>query len=59
MFWKKGQSKANVTTAAESGANAPVEVDAAAEEARLKKLVGTGGVVISREKQGGIKLPGL
>jgi hypothetical protein len=59
MFWKKGQKTANVATAAESGANAPVEVDAAAEEARLKKLVGTGGVVISREKKGGIKLPGL
>ena len=59
MFWKKGQAKTNVTTAAESGANAPLEVDAAAEEARLKKLVGTGGVVISREKRAGIKLPGL
>ncbi len=60
MFWKKGQPKAaNVATAAESGANAPVEVDAAAEEARLKKLVGAGGVVISREKKTGIKLPGL
>lgn len=59
MFWKKGQKTTNVTTAAEAGANAPLEVDAAAEEARLKKLVGTGGVVISREKKGGIKLPGL
>ena len=60
MFWKKGQAaKTDVATAAESGANAPVEVDAAAEEARLKKLVGSGGVVISREKKTGIKLPGL
>lgn len=59
MFWKKGQKTTNVTTAAEAGANAPMEVDAAAEEARLKKLVGAGGVVISREKKGGIKLPGL
>ena len=48
-----------MATAAESGANAPVEVDAAAEEARLKKLVGTGGVVISRDKKTAIKLPGL
>ncbi len=59
MFWRKGQSKTTVATAAASGANAPVEVDAAAEEARLKKLVGTGGVVITREKKTGIKLPGL
>lgn len=59
MFWKKGQAKTDVATAAQAGANAPLEVDAAAEEARLKKLVGTGGVVISREKKGGIKLPGL
>jgi hypothetical protein len=34
-------------------------VDAAAEEARLKALMGPGKVVISREKQGKIKLPGL
>ena len=59
MFWKKGQAKTNVAAAAEAGGNAPLEVDAAAEEARLKKLVGTGGVVISREKKTGIKLPGL
>ena len=59
MFWRKGQSKTTVATAAASGANAPVEVDAAAEEARLKKLVGTGDVVITREKKTGIKLPGL
>mgnify|MGYP000075331798 CR=1 FL=1 len=39
MFWKKGQPKTTtVATAAESGANAPLEVDAAAEEARLKKI---------------------
>jgi hypothetical protein len=60
MFWKKGQPKAtNVATAAETGANAPVEIDAATEEARLKKILGPGGVVISREKKTGIKLPGL
>ncbi len=59
MFWKKGQPKTTVATAAASGANAPVEVDAAAEEARLKKLIGTGGVVITREKKTAIKLPGL
>lgn len=58
MFWKKGEKSTNVTTAAASGANAPIG-DAATEEARLKKLVGDGGVVISREKRGGIKLPGL
>jgi hypothetical protein len=59
MFWRKGQSKTTVATAAASGAQTPVEVDAAAEEARLKKLVGASGVVISREKKTSIKLPGL
>lgn len=59
MFWKKGEAKTNVAAAAEAGANAPLEIDAAAEEARLKTLVGKGGVVISRDKKTGIKLPGL
>jgi len=59
MFWKKGQKTTDVATAAQTGANAPAEIDAATEEARLKKLVGSGGVVISREKKTGIKLPGL
>jgi hypothetical protein len=43
MFWKKGHKGDQVATASETGANAPVVVDAAAEEARLKALMGPGG----------------
>lgn len=59
MFWRKGDKTAGATTAAEAGATSPIPVDAAAEEARLKSLTGGGAIVISREKQGRIKLPGL
>jgi hypothetical protein len=59
MFWKKGDKTATAPTASETGANAAVPVDAATEEARLKALTGNGTIVITREKQGKIKLPGL
>jgi hypothetical protein len=60
MFWKKAApAAAGVATAAETGANAPAPIDAAAEDARLKTLVGPGGIVIAREKDSRIKLPGL
>ena len=58
MFWKKGDKTA-APTAAETGATESVTVDAAAEEARLKALTGNGTIIITREKQGKIKLPGL
>ena len=58
MFWKKGDKTA-APTASETGATESVSVDAASEEARLKSLTGNGTVVITREKQGKIKLPGL
>lgn len=58
MFWRKGD-KTGATSVAEAGAAVPIPSDAAAEEARLKALTGGGAVIISREKQGRIKLPGL
>ena len=58
MFWKKDKAEV-AATESETGATAPVIVDAAAEEARLKALMGPGKVVISREKKTRIKLPGL
>ena len=58
MFWKKGDKTA-APTASETGATESVTVDAATEEARLKALTGAGTIVITREKQSRIKLPGL
>jgi hypothetical protein len=58
MFWKKGDKTA-APTASETGATDAVPVDAATEEARLKSLTGNGTIVITREKESKIKLPGL
>ena len=58
MFWKKGPT-AGAPTASETGADTAAPVDAAAEDARLKALLGPGGIVISRAKDSRIKLPGL
>jgi len=58
MFWKKGDKTA-APTASETGATESVSVDAASEEARLKSLTGNGAIVITREKESKIKLPGL
>jgi hypothetical protein len=58
MFWKDGQAATPATSAAAAD-NVPAPVDPAAEEARVKALTGGAPVVISREKQTRIKLPGL
>lgn len=57
MFWNKGQPA--TSTVASAADNAPAPVDPAAEEAKIKGLTGDAPVVISREKQTRIKLPGL
>jgi len=57
MFWKKGEPR-TVQTAAE-GDNVPAPLDAAAEDAKVKKLIGDKPVVIAREKTTKFKLPGL
>jgi hypothetical protein len=57
MFWRKDAPAAPAPTA--DGASAPVLVDAAAEEARLKALTGGKTVIIAREKGSWVKLPGL
>ena len=57
MFWKKGEPR-TVQSAAE-GDNVPAPLDAAAEDAKLKKLLGDKPVVIAREKTSKFKLPGL
>ena len=57
MFWRKDSPAAPAPSA--DGAAAPVVVDAAAEEARLKALSGGKTVIIAREKGSWVKLPGL
>lgn len=54
MFWRKDQP----AQAAPTG-ESPVVVDAAAEEERLKALTGGKAVIISRERESRLKLPGL
>ncbi|WP_312160808.1 DUF3035 domain-containing protein [Phenylobacterium sp.] len=59
MFWKPGQPATSEAVLAAAGDNVPAPVDPAAEEAKIKGLTGGAPVVISREKQTRIKLPGL
>ena len=58
MFWKPGDPATPATNAAAAD-NVTAPVDPAAEEAKVKGLTGGAPVVISREKQTRIKLPGL
>ena len=53
MFWRDGDA------APASGPEVPVNIDPAAEQARINALTGGGQVVIRREPSRGIKLPGL
>ncbi len=60
MFWKPGETTGgSAAVVAAAGDNVPAPVDPAAEEAKVKSLTGDKPVVISREKQTRIKLPGL
>ncbi|HEY9216414.1 MAG TPA: DUF3035 domain-containing protein, partial [Phenylobacterium sp.] len=58
MFWKDGQAPSPAAAAA-AGDNVPAPLDPAAEASKIKDLTGDAPVVISREKQTRIKLPGL
>lgn len=61
MFWKPGQPRGPQATAAQAAAadNTPAPLDPAAEEARIKTLIGDKSVVIAREHSSKIKIPGL
>ena len=59
MFWKGDGSAPSAAATAAAGDNVPAPVDPATEEAKVKDLTGGAPVVISREKQTRIKLPGL
>jgi hypothetical protein len=58
MFWR-ADKKAVAATPAAPGSDAAAPVDAASEEQRIAKLTGGKTVIISREGQHKIKLPGL
>ncbi len=57
MFWKKGEPRSDTPVTTEGDAPAPV--DAAAEDAKIKALIGDKPVIIARERQTRFKLPGL
>ena len=57
MFWKKGEPR--MVQSAAVGDNIPAPLDPAAEDAKVKKLIGDKPVVIAREKTTRFKLPGL
>jgi hypothetical protein len=59
MFWRKGQPAVDSAPKADSAAQTPVPVDAAAETARIKSLTGNQPIIIARKHDGKIKLPGL
>jgi len=58
MFWRADKKAAEVPAAA-AGADTSAPIDPAAEEQRIAKLTGGKTVVIQREGQRKIKLPGL
>jgi len=57
MFWKKDQPAPMVSAA--DGDNVPAPIDPAAEDAKIKALIGDKPVIIAREKSSRFKLPGL
>ena len=59
MFWKDGKEAPSQAVTAAAADNVAAPIDPAAEEAKVKALTGGGQVVIAREKQTRIKLPGL
>jgi hypothetical protein len=60
LFWRKGQpATPGAAPTADPAAQQASNVDAAAEDARIKGLLGAQPVVISRARSTKIKLPGL
>ncbi len=57
MFWKPGEPRS--VGAMSAGDDTPAPVDAAAEDAKIKALIGDKPVIIAREKKTKFKLPGL
>jgi hypothetical protein len=58
LFWRKGQSSAPAP-ALDPATQTPAPVNADSEAARIKSLTGDQPVIISRQHQAKLKLPGL
>lgn len=60
MFWRKDKPETHQAAVAQAGGGiAMTPLDAAGEEARLKELTGGKAIIITRDKGGFVKLPGL
>ena len=61
MFWRKGrpETQGAALTASQAGAATPAPVDPAVEAARIEKLTANKPVLIVRDQQRHVKLPGL
>ncbi|MDR3509225.1 MAG: DUF3035 domain-containing protein [Caulobacteraceae bacterium] len=61
MFWRKDkpETQGAAVTADQAGASTPTPIDPAIEAARISKLTGNRTIVIQRQKESRIKLPGL
>ena len=60
MFWRKSApTPSGPVTADQAGAVTPAPVDPAVEAVRIQKLTGNKGVVIQRDAESHVKLPGL
>jgi hypothetical protein len=57
MFWRRGQPP--VETVAAKAADTPTPVDAAVEQKRISNLTGDQPIIIARQGNTKIKLPGL
>jgi hypothetical protein len=61
MFWRKGhpETQGMAMTADQAGASTPAPIDPTVEAARIQNLTANQPVVIERQQQAHIKLPGL
>jgi hypothetical protein len=61
MFWRRGrpETQGAALTASQAGASNPAPIDPAVEATRISKLTANQHVVIERQQQSHIKLPGL
>jgi hypothetical protein len=61
MFWRRGKPPTQPTalTADQAGANAAAPIDPAQEAQRIQRLTAGQPIVIARQKESHVKLPGL
>lgn len=61
LFWRKDkpETQGQALTAEQAGSSSPTPVDPAVEQTRIAKLTGNQPIIIQRQKDARIKLPGL